>query len=61
MEQKELIMLGPKFGDPIRKTPKELGEEEGKKLAKKLAKKLKKLILNKRSRVCIGLPEKAKS
>lgn len=38
-------MLGPKFGEPIRKTPKEFGEEAGKKLAKKLTK----LIWNKRS------------
>jgi len=38
-------MLWPKFGEPIRKTPKELGEEAGKKLAKKLIK----LIWNKRS------------
>lgn len=39
-------MLGPKFGEPIQKTPKELGEEAGKKLAKKLTK----LIWNKRSK-----------
>lgn len=38
-------MLWPKFGDPIQKTPQELGEEAGKKLAKKLTK----LIWNKRS------------
>lgn len=31
-------MLRPKFGEPILKTPKELGEEAGKKLAKKLIK-----------------------
>ncbi len=31
-------MLMPKFGEPIRKTPKELGEKAGKKLAKKLHK-----------------------
>lgn len=36
-------MLRPKFGEQIRKTPKELGEEAGKKLAKKLTK----LILGK--------------
>lgn len=45
LEQKELIMLWPKFGEPIQKTPEELGKEEGKKLAKKLIK----LIWNKRS------------
>jgi hypothetical protein len=31
-------MLGPKFGEPIQKTPEELGKEQGIKLAKKLHK-----------------------
>lgn len=31
-------MLGPKFGEPIQKTPEELGREEGKKLGEKLSK-----------------------
>ena len=36
--KRELIMLGPKFGEPIQKTPEELGREEGKKLGEKLSK-----------------------
>lgn len=31
-------MLGYKFGEPIQKTPEELGREQGKKLANKLIK-----------------------
>lgn len=31
-------MLGPKFGEPIRKTPEELGREQGEKLAKQFIK-----------------------
>lgn len=37
-ETKELIMLGPKFGEQIQKTPEELGREQGEKLAKQFIK-----------------------